>query len=67
MSAGPRPAKCNRHDGHLCRNLCRDDSGVRDEEAKMPFFREILSELGGNRTHDQRIKSPMLYQLSYEL
>src|SRR5205085_8262549 len=26
-----------------------------------------LTELGGNRTHDQRIKSPMLYQLSYQL
>ncbi len=24
-------------------------------------------ELGGNRTHDPRIKSPMLYQLSYQL
>ncbi len=22
--------------------------------------------LGGNRTHDQRIKSPMLYRLSYQ-
>src|ERR1700727_3079572 len=28
---------------------------------------ENVTELGGNRTHDPRIKSPMLYQLSYEL
>src|SRR4051812_50031486 len=27
----------------------------------------VESELGGTRTHDPRIKSPLLYQLSYEL
>src|SRR5271154_4769614 len=30
-------------------------------------YEEFPIELGGNRTHDPRIKSPLLYQLSYEL
>ena len=29
--------------------------------------RAFLNEPGGIRTHDLRIKSPLLYQLSYEL
>ena len=31
-----------------------------------PRTKEKISDLGGNRTHDLRIRSPLLYRLSYE-
>jgi hypothetical protein len=33
--------------------------------SQMNIRKGVKREGGGNRTHDQRIKSPLLYQLSY--
>jgi hypothetical protein len=37
------------------------------KSGNVPEFMGAWNELSGTRTHDLRIKSPLLYRLSYEL